>query len=215
MKSGGSVEDKEQRDIGDGCSTSSRGSCSTENQEAVVKPPAFPSSLCFPAPLNPPYDKRSYEDEDSCRDSEGTHGGDGESDADDSTIIEDNGDVQGGVVFDDDDTWNDPEDAADGVASDGGEEEAAKELSPPERTVLRKAAGTKVVELGKGAVYNSANQEFDPPASSKLMMTLFPSLRPTAQNPPPPPDVVHAAAPEPRKAEEQSGENSRTVDLFT
>ena len=216
-----SIEDEEELDSGredkhENFDVSSCGGSEFEDQEVVVKPPQmFPSTLCFPAPSNPPYDKRSYQDEDSCRDSASdvTRGDDGESDSilsntDDSTLIEDKDGRQGRVVFDDDDTWNDLEVTAVGTASDGrGLSPVSKVttngVSPPERTVLRKVAGSKVVEMNKGTVTSSASQEPDPlPPASQLMTRLFPSLKPKAQNAPLPPPAVTFAASESRKAEE-------------
>lgn len=201
---------------------SSRGGSEFEHQEVVVKPPVLPSTLCFPAPSNPPYDKRSYQDEDSCRDSASdvTQGGDGESDSvlsvtDDSTLMEDKEGGRERVVFDDDDTWNDPDDAAGGSASDsrGGipvAKETANEQSPPGKTLLRKVAVSRAVELDEGMVDNSANQEQDPPAASQLITRLFPSLKPKAQNAPLPPA---SAAPESIKAEEKGETNTSHVPV--
>ncbi|XP_044222439.1 centromere protein J isoform X2 [Thunnus albacares] len=216
-----SIEDKEEDDSGgedkhENSDVLSCGGSEFEDQEVVVKPPMFPSTLCFPAPSNPPYDKRSYQDEDSCRDSASdvTRGDDGESDSilsntDDSTLIEDKDGRQGRVVFDDDDTWNDLEVTAVGTADDSRglspvSKETANGVSPPERTVLRKVAVSKVVELDKVMVTGSASQEPDPPPppASQLMTRLFPSLKPKAQNAPLPPPAVTFAASESRKAEE-------------
>lgn len=224
LKNKVSIENKLEHDSGrkekhGNSDVSSCGGSEFKVQEVVVKPPMFPSTLCFPAPSNPPYDKRSYQDEDSCRDSASdvTGGDDGESDSilsntDDSTLIEDKAGRQGRVVFDDDDTWNDLEVTAVGAAYDirgviPVSKETANRLSPPERTVLRKVAVSKVVELDKGRVTGSANQEPDlPPPASQLMTRLFPSLKPKDQNAPLPPPAVAFAAPESRKAEEETGE---------
>uniref|UniRef100_A0A3B4ZME4 Centromere protein J n=1 Tax=Stegastes partitus TaxID=144197 RepID=A0A3B4ZME4_9TELE len=178
-------EGEDKRKISDmsSCSGSEFG-----DQEVVVK-----SSCCFPAPTNPPYDKRSYQDEDISRDlaSDVAQEEDQQSDVsndDDSTVIEDKDSQQQRVVFDDDDTWNDLEDTAIGTANQSTEvspvsKPAANRVSPPERTLLRKVAVSKVVELHKGPV----NLEPDPPPASQLMTRLFPSLKPKAQNAPGPP----------------------------
>uniref|UniRef100_A0A3B4Z1W9 Centromere protein J n=1 Tax=Stegastes partitus TaxID=144197 RepID=A0A3B4Z1W9_9TELE len=184
-------EGEDKRKISDmsSCSGSEFG-----DQEVVVK-----SSCCFPAPTNPPYDKRSYQDEDISRDlaSDVAQEEDQQSDVsndDDSTVIEDKDSQQQRVVFDDDDTWNDLEDTAIGTANQSTEvspvsKPAANRVSPPERTLLRKVAVSKVVELHKGPV----NLEPDPPPASQLMTRLFPSLKPKAQNAPgpPPPALKH------------------------
>ncbi|KAM7380102.1 hypothetical protein PAMP_003419 [Pampus punctatissimus] len=226
LKSKVSIEDTEEHDDKrENSDVSSCGGSQFEDQEVVVKPPMFPSTLCFPAPSNPPYDKRSYQDEDSCRDSASdvTQGDDGESNTDDSTLIEDKEGRQGRVVFDDDDTWNDLEVTAVGTANDGRgvspvSKETVNRISPVERTVLRKVAVSKVVELDTGMVAGSASQEPDPPpppppAASQLMTRLFPSLKPKAQNAPLPPPAVTFATSESRKAEEETGQQVQSRQL--
>lgn len=193
-----------------------------EDQEVVVNPVLFPGTLCFPEQSNPPYDKRSYQDEDSCKDSASdvTQDDEGEGDsvlsnAEESTLIEDKDRQQGRVVFDDDDTWNDLEDTPVGLPSDSTvvspvSKATASGVSPPERTLLRKVAVSKVVELDGVTVAGSANLEPDPPPpASQLMTRLFPSLKPRAQNaplPPPPPPPAPSVAPESKKSVEETGE---------
>lgn len=192
-----------------------------EDQEVVVNPSLFPGTLCFSAQSNPPYDKRSYQDEDSCRDSasDGTQDDDGERDsvlssAEESTLIEDKERQQGRVVFDDDDTWNDLEDTPIGLPSDStvvrlvSPRTTASGASPPERTLLRKVAVSKVVELDKVTVTGSANLEPDPPPpASQLMTRLFPLLKPRTQNAPlPPPPPATSRAPESKTSAEETGE---------
>ncbi|XP_070770408.1 centromere protein J [Enoplosus armatus] len=223
-----SFEDKEKLDSGredkdENCDVSSCGGSEFEDQEVTVRPPLFPSTLCFPAQSNPPYDKRSYQDEDSFKDSASdmTQVDDEESDsvlsnADESTLIEDKDRQKGRVVFDDNDTWNDLEDTAVGTANDSRgvcpvSKAIANGISPPERTLLRKVAVSKVVELDKGRLIGSANQEPDTPPplppASQLMTRLFPSLKPKAHNallPPPPPAA--SVAPESKRPEEETGQ---------
>ncbi|KAM7406895.1 hypothetical protein PAMA_002880 [Pampus argenteus] len=220
LKNKVSIEDTEHDDKHENSDVSSCGGSQFEDQQIVVKPPMFPSTLSFPAPSNPPYDKRSYQDEDSCRDSASdvTQGDDGESNTDDSTLIEDKEGRQGRVVFDDDDTWNDLEVTAVGTANDGRgvspvSKETVNRVSPPERTVLRKVAVSKVKELDTGMVAGSASQEPDPPAASQLMTRLFPSLKPKAQNAPLPPPTVTFATSESRKAEEEAGQQVQSRQL--
>lgn len=202
LKNKVSIENKEDKN-------SAVSSSESEDQEVAVKPPLFPSTLCFPAQSNPPYDKRSYQDEDSCRDSDVTPADDVESDGvlsntDESTLIEDGDVQQGGVVFDDDDTWNDLEDTAVDSANDSRgvspvSKATANGISPPARTLLRKVAVSKVVELDQ-----STDSPPPPlPPASQLMTRLFPSLKPKTQNAPLPPP-----APESRKPEEEKGETN-------
>uniref|UniRef100_A0A3B5ML73 Centromere protein J n=1 Tax=Xiphophorus couchianus TaxID=32473 RepID=A0A3B5ML73_9TELE len=132
-------------------------------------------SVCFSAPSNPAYDKRSYQDEESFRD-EVEEDEDEESDsvasnADGSTLIEDGRDGQRKVIFDDDDTWNDLDDTAVTVES--------SRVSPQEKAMLRKVAVSRAVEPDEGP-----ENELAP--ASQLMTRLFPSLKPKAQSAPPP-----------------------------
>lgn len=187
---------------------SSCGSSEFGDQEFVVKPPPFPSTLpCFPAAANPPYDKRAYEGGDRESASRVMQGVDGESfpsDTDDSTLMEDKESQQARLVFDDDDTWSHAEDATDDTGS--VTEAAASGVPPQERMLTRKVAASKAVELDTGVVDGSANQTPDPPpCTSQLMTRLFPSLKPKAQNAPLPPPSV---APEPRNVEEAPGERN-------
>ncbi|KAJ4933589.1 hypothetical protein JOQ06_030415 [Pogonophryne albipinna] len=172
-----------------------------EDQEVAVKPPAFPSSLCFPPQSNLPYDKRSYQDEDSCRDSASDVTQTEEesdsvlSNADESTLIEDR--QQGGVVFDDDDTWNDLEDTAVAPANESrGVSPVSKAIAngipPPTQTLSRKVAASKVVEL---------EIETELPPASQLMTRLFPALKPKTQNAPLP---VPSVASEYKRPEEET-----------
>lgn len=144
-------------------------------QEVQTEPPS----------LAEPYDKRSYQDDRS--DSEASQSDDAEggsvASTAESTVTEDK-DEDDGVAFDDDDTWNDQEDSVVVVAGHGAA--TATEGAP-----LRKVDGS-----------GSANQESDPPPASRLMMRLFPSLKPKAQNAPPP----LPPAPQPKDPQEETGE---------
>ncbi|XP_069011136.1 centromere protein J [Embiotoca jacksoni] len=207
-------QDSEREDKQDVSDMSSCADSEFGDQEVVVK-----STLFFPAPMNPPYDKRSYQDEDSFRDSASdvTREDEGDSDgvlsnADDSTLVE-NGD--GGprrVVFDDDDTWNDLEDAVAGTADDGGgvgpvSKPTADEVPAPDRTLLRKVAVSKAAQMEKSSV----NPEPDPPPASQLMTRLFPSLKPKAQNAPLP--APPAAPVESKKPEDETGQQVQSRQL--
>lgn len=173
-------------------------SCGSEfgDKELVVK-----GAAVFPTTSDPPYDKRSYQDEDSFGDSESdvAHEEDAErdgvlDDAEDSTLIEDRDSQQASVVFDDDDTWNDLDDTAVGKTRERREfrlvsKLAVCEASPLEMTLLRKIATSIAVEPDKVP-------EPDPPPASHLMTRLFPSLKPKAQNAPvPPPHAVSELKP--------------------
>ncbi|GAA6219153.1 centromere protein J-like [Lates japonicus] len=225
-----SMEDKGQDSGGEDKHTnsdlSSCGGSEFDDQEVVVKPPLIPSTLCFPAQSNPPYDKRSYQDEDSCRDlaSDVTEDGDGESNSvlsntDDSTLIEGKDGQQGRVVFDDDDTWNDLEETPVHPPNNNRgvspvSEATNNSVSPPERTLLRKRAVSKVVELHKGTVIGSTSLEQapPPPPASQLMTRLFPALKPKAQNLPLPPPAT-SVAPESKKPEEETGQQVQSRQL--
>uniref|UniRef100_A0A3Q3N4C5 Centromere protein J n=1 Tax=Mastacembelus armatus TaxID=205130 RepID=A0A3Q3N4C5_9TELE len=226
LQNKGSIEDNEGEETGreDKHENSDVSSCDGseyEAQEVAVKPPLFPSTLCFPAQSNPPYDKRSYQDEDSCRDSASdvTQEGDGESHsidstADESTLIEAQERQHGRVVFDDDDTWNDLDDAAAGPPNDSKRvspvsKATANGISPPERTLLRKVAVSKGVELDKDTVCGSTGVEPDLPPASQLMTRLFPSLKPRVQNAP-----VHPPAAEPESKQEDTGETNAQSTLL-
>ncbi|XP_041662160.1 centromere protein J [Cheilinus undulatus] len=185
--------------------------CDSEFEEMTVKP-SFPSALCFPAQSDLPYDKHSYQDEDSCRDSASdvTQVDDVESDsnADESTLLEEKNEQHGQVLFDDNDTWNDLEDTAVCSANNSrGVSPVSRvtenRVSPPERTLQRKVAISKGVDMDKGTAVGSANQE-TPPAS-QLMTRLFPSLKLKTQNAPLPlPPLSAAPSPETKISEETS-----------
>ncbi|XP_037542657.1 centromere protein J [Nematolebias whitei] len=171
-------------------------SCGSEFGDEVVSKGASG----FPTVSDPPYDKRSYQDEDSFGDSESdvAHEEDAErggvlDDAEDSTLIEDRDGQQGRVVFDDDNTWNDLDDTAVGKTSERREFRPVSKLTlceaaRPEMTLLRKIATGKAVEPDQVP-------EPDPPPASQLMTRLFPSLKPKAQNAPVPPPAVSELKP--------------------
>ncbi|XP_076730774.1 centrosomal P4.1-associated protein isoform X2 [Maylandia zebra] len=208
------IEREDKHDISD-TTPCSRSEC---GDDKVVK-----SSLCFPAPINPPYDKRSYEDEDSFRDSSSDVAEENDvesksvhSNSEDSTLIEGKDGEQGRVVFDDDDTWNDLEDTAIGTADESKElspisKPTAREISPPQKTLLRKVAVSKGVELGKATGIGSVSLEPDHPPASQLMTKLFPSLKPKAQSAPLP--LPPAASVESKKPEEDTGQQVQSRQL--
>ncbi|CAN9497656.1 unnamed protein product [Ophioblennius macclurei] len=157
------------------------------DEEAAVR-----SDVFFPAQSNPPYDKRSYQDEDSFRDSapeedeeEEEEEEEEDDEVNDSTLIEDEDDRPDRVVFDDDDTWSDLEYTAIGRDEDVKEEYpvselAVKTVSAPEKHLVRKVAACRGAELEK-------EPDPPPPPVSQLVSKLFPALKPKVQNAPPPP----------------------------
>ncbi|MED6286068.1 hypothetical protein CHARACLAT_002124 [Characodon lateralis] len=168
-------QESEEEDKGD--SSSEFG-----DKEVMIK-----GTVCFSAPSNPTYDKRSYQDEASLEDSSsnGAEEEEEESDsvssnADGSTLIEDS--QQRKVIFDDDDTWNDLEDTVcskDTVCSEVSPVPKlnASGVSPPEKTMLRKVAVSRAMELDKGPEAEAA-------PASQLMTRLFPLLKPKTQSDP-------------------------------
>lgn len=172
-----------------------------EDEEVAVDPaPPFPSALSFPAQPQQLYDRRSYQD--PSRDGASEETQDDESDGAlstaESTLTEDKDDRGGGVVFDDDETWYDPEDtpAVSPVKSEPAFEALSNGTSPLERQLYRSAGASRAVDT----TARPANQEPDaavtPP--SQLMVKLFPSLKAKAQNAPlapraPPPNAALAS----------------------
>ncbi|KAK5608859.1 hypothetical protein CRENBAI_019266 [Crenichthys baileyi] len=164
-------QESEEEDKGD--SSSEFG-----DKEVMIK-----GTVCFSAPSNPTYDKRCYQDEASLEDSPSNGPGEEESDsvssnADGSTLIEDRDSQQRKVIFDDDDTWNDLEDTVCSEVSPVPKLNAGG-VSPLEKTMLRKVAVSRAVELDKGPEAEAA-------PASQLMTRLFPLLKPKTQSDPPP-----------------------------
>lgn len=115
---------------------------------------------------SPPYDKIAYQD----RDRAGSPEGEEESHRD-STLV----DARGQVEFDDDDTWNEPENSTCSPA---------KVDDQPDRVLKRKIAISKGAELDH--CFNSPlDCEPEPPPTCQLVAKMFPALKPK-QCPPPP-----------------------------
>ncbi len=99
--------------------------------------PNPPITHCFQVPTTLPYDKRTYQDRDGASSPEederslSTNG--------DSTLIESRAQLE----FDDDDTWNEPEE----------ESCCPAEESPSERALKRKVAFSKGVKTSRVAVH--------------------------------------------------------------
>lgn len=213
------LEDKEEEDSGReeehrDSDASSCGVSDLEYQEVVINRPLFPSTLCFPTQPYQPYDKRSYQDPSRDTASDGTQNEDAESDSvlsnAESTLTEGKGGQQDRVVFDDDETWNDVEDTLIGTSGDSGGafQASAKKTSPPERKLYRKVAVSRAAEVDADPITRPANQDTDPPPTppSQLMVKLFPSLKPKAQNAPLALLSPPLAAPESKKPEVETGE---------
>uniref|UniRef100_A0A672H3G0 Centromere protein J n=1 Tax=Salarias fasciatus TaxID=181472 RepID=A0A672H3G0_SALFA len=159
------------------------------------------AAVGFPAQANPPYDKRSYQDEDVFRDPAPDEE---EEESNDSTLMEDEDGGSGRVVFDDDDTWNDLEDTAIGPDQDVREDPP---VSPPEKLLVRKVAASRGAELHQEA----GGLEPDLPPASQLMSRLFPALKPKPQKAPPPPPPAVTSADKTRA--EDPGQQAQSLQL--
>ncbi|XP_064183923.1 centromere protein J [Anguilla rostrata] len=174
----------------DPCSSDSEAVEDEPEQEVLQHMPALPSSPCF-SPSQGQYDKTSYQDAEGDFCGGGEHNETGDlSNHNDSTLTEGQG--QGSkddrLVFDDDDTWNDLEDA--GNAEDSGSNDGGGITHDPpgaesDRALKRKVATMKVPESAPQG--NPAFRELEPPPTSQLVAKLFPSLKPKPQPAPPPP----------------------------
>lgn len=214
--SGGEAQDSEEEsgvDVANGNHphVSNDSYCSGSGEfadQGVDKGTAFPSSLYFPMQPNPPYNKSSYQDD--CRgagsdatdaDEEDEVNDNGDSvlmNPDDSTLVEDSDGHQGGLEFDDDDTWNDLEETAVSLPTHPPKA-TANQRSPSERTLTRKVAASRGAETSTGPIL--ASQEPPEPTipAAQLMTRLFPSLKPNATVP---------VVPEPRQTDEAPGKTT-------
>ncbi|KAA0715721.1 Centromere protein J [Triplophysa tibetana] len=120
-----------------------------------------PISHCFQVPTLP-YDKRTYQDRDGASSPEV----DDRSSCNnrDSTLI----DSRDQLEFDDDDTWNEPED----------ESRSPVQESPSERTLKRKVAFSKPVSVSP-----DVENENKAPPRCPLVSKMFPALKPNASPP--------------------------------
>lgn len=182
-----------------------------EDEEVVVVDPAppFSSDLCFPTQPQQLYDRRSYQD--TSRDTASDETQDDESDGAlstaESTLTEDKDGRGAEVVFDDDETWYDPEDTptVSPVRSEPAFEALSDRISPPERQLYRSAGASRAAD----ASARPTNQEPDAAATppSQLMVKLFPSLKAKAQNAPlAPPPLPPNAASASKHSEMETGE---------
>lgn len=196
-KTEGGQEPKDENEISDSGSESG-------NEEVTIKGTGF-----FSAPVNPTYNKRSYQDEGSLGDSasDGVEEDDESvgagSDADGSTLIEDGGNQPRKVIFDDDDTWNDLDDTAVSTEND------CRVVSPVPRMPAARISPTEKVMLRKVAASRAAELDAEAGPASQLMTRLFPSLQPKPHSPPPAvPPAVPPAAYESSKSQDDTGQTT-------
>ncbi|XP_037095937.1 centromere protein J isoform X3 [Syngnathus acus] len=165
--------------------SSSKANTDLKEPERAVTPSG--SSRCndFPAPSELPYDKRSYQDDndDESEDTLSSIGNNDDNESDCSTLEDDKDAAAGQVIFDDDNTWNEMDDTAVGV-----------EPVPTEPTHPESQAATTL------------------PPPPKLMMKLFPALKPKTQNALlPPPEVISPSPPQ--KADNKEGPQIQSTQL--
>lgn len=131
-----------------------------------LQPPISNSPIrhCFQVPTVP-YDKRTYQDRDgaSSPDSDNANSCNNE----DSTLI----DSKGHLEFDDDDTWNEPEEV----------DSCPVEESPSERALKRKVAFSK--DTKSASVSPNAGNENKGLPTCPLVSKMFPALKPKASSP--------------------------------
>ncbi|KAG9330402.1 hypothetical protein JZ751_025523 [Albula glossodonta] len=198
-----------------GGSDSERAEDSLPEPEALRNKPALPSSPCF-SPSQAQYDKTSYQDEDGGRGGECDDAGD----HDNSTLME--GDGQGqGLVFDDDDTWNDTEDAGNGEDDDSDAERGVITHNAPgagsDGMLRRKVSVARATPPESEPQGNSNDEALEPPPTSQLVAKLFPSLKPKAKPTPaaPPGTAVEpGAGPQSRLLRERLVELELEIERF-
>ncbi|KAI7808826.1 centromere protein J isoform X1 [Triplophysa rosa] len=123
-----------------------------------------PISHCFRVPALP-YDKRTYQDRDGASSPEVDDRS--SCNNEDSTLI----DSRGQLEFDDDDTWNEPED----------ESSCPVQESLSERTLKRKVAFSKGAK--PVSVSPDVENENKAPPTCPLVSKMFPALKPNASPP--------------------------------
>ncbi|XP_066542801.1 centromere protein J-like isoform X1 [Hoplias malabaricus] len=142
--------------------------CSSTEMPQTDFGPSQPFSHCFQVSQVPPYNKHSYQDKEESASAE-------EEEIGDSTLVG----IQNHVDFDDDDTWNEPDDS-NCVSSNVD--------NPIGRTLKRKVAISKGMDHDSSAV-SSLDHETEPPPTCQLVAKLFPALKPKPCPLPPPPAV--------------------------
>ncbi|XP_048834229.1 centromere protein J [Brienomyrus brachyistius] len=192
---------------------------------------ALHGHLCFPVPSAALYDRMSYQDRDiDLNHSKGKESCEVEFSQHAGTILTENGETRTAdhIVFDDDDTWNDVEDAGDleeeeetaGDDEDGDDDDddetrmgdsdhvSIEAIShvPSDGALKRKVAAVKGED--RGLYPKEGDQVSSPPPTSQLVAKLFPSVKPKVKLGP-------AAAVEPPKAvaEQVAGPNPLSRQL--
>ncbi|XP_072541365.1 centrosomal P4.1-associated protein [Salminus brasiliensis] len=162
-------EDEDEEDKMDEDSDASL--CSSSEFHQTAFGPSQPFSHCFQVSQVPPYDKSSYQDREggaaSPLEEEESNG--------DSTLVS----VRDHFDFDDDDTWNEPEDLT--CVSTTMDDHVGKALT-------RKVASSKGAEPD-ASTGSSLDRAPEPPPTCQLVAKLFPALKPKTC-PSAPPSVV-------------------------
>ncbi|XP_016298482.1 centromere protein J-like isoform X3 [Sinocyclocheilus anshuiensis] len=175
--------------------------CSNSGLQPLPNMSNPPITHCFEVPTTLPYDKLTYQDRDGASSPEEDERN--LSNNGDSTLI----DSRAQLEFDDDDTWNEPEE----------ESCCPAEESPSDRALKRKVAFSKGVKPAGGSPHAVGNRKEAPP-TCQLVSKLFPALKP---KPFPPVTVVHVQEPQNVPSEEGAGNaqsrllRERLVELET
>nr|XP_055070437.1 centromere protein J [Misgurnus anguillicaudatus]XP_055070438.1 centromere protein J [Misgurnus anguillicaudatus]XP_055070440.1 centromere protein J [Misgurnus anguillicaudatus] len=136
--------------------------CSNSELQPPISNP--PLRHCFQVPTVP-YDKRTYQDRDGVSSPEGDDAN--SCNSKDSTLI----DSKGHLEFDDDDTWNEPEEV----------DSCPVEESPSKRALKRKVAFSK--DTKSASVSPNAENENKGLPTCPLVSKMFPALNPIASSP--------------------------------
>ncbi|KAK7169138.1 hypothetical protein R3I93_005208 [Phoxinus phoxinus] len=170
--------------------------CSNSDLQPLPNISNPPISHCFQVHTTLPYDKSTYQDRDGASSPEGDERD--LSNNGDSTLVESRAQLE----FDDDDTWNEPEDESCCPADE----------SLSERALKRKVAFSKVVKPVGGSPHAVGNHK-EAPSTCQLVSKLFPVLK---DKPSPP---VTAQEPQNMPSEEGTAQSrllrERLVELET
>ncbi|KAG1946111.1 centromere protein J [Pimephales promelas] len=134
--------------------------CSNSDLQPLPNVSNPPISHCFQVPTTLPYDKSTYQDRDGASSPEEDEGN--LSDNRDCTLVESRAQLE----FDDDDTWNEPED----------ESCCPAEESLSEKALKRKVAFSKGVKPVCGSPHTVGNHK-EAPSTCQLVSKLFPVLK--------------------------------------
>uniref|UniRef100_A0A8C2I455 Centrosomal P4.1-associated protein n=1 Tax=Cyprinus carpio TaxID=7962 RepID=A0A8C2I455_CYPCA len=173
--------------------------CSNSGLKPLPNMSNPPITHCFEVPTTLPYDKLTYQDRDgasSPEEDERSLSNNG-----DSTLI----DSRAQLEFDDEDTWNEPEE----------ESCCPAEESPSERALKRKVAFSKGAKPAGGSPHAVGNGKEAPP-TCQLVSKLFPALKP---KPSPPVTVEQVQEPQNMPSEGGAAQSrllrERLVELET